>query len=82
MVRKASGKYYVVLGSFGKTDNAYSFYNNLRAQGISTAKIVAPGGENDKYRVCYGVFDTKADAIRQGKMYGKRKAVEFLVMTY
>lgn len=75
-------KSYVVLGSFDKAENAYSFYNNLLKRGITTACIIAPVEGNPRYRACLGKYNTVEDAMKAGLSFGKINAVGFFILTY
>ncbi|TAE19682.1 MAG: SPOR domain-containing protein [Bacteroidetes bacterium] len=77
-----SNKSYVILGSFDKAENAYSFYNNLAKRGISTACMVAPVAGNTRYRVCLGKFDTVDEATKEGLAFGKINSIGFFILTY
>ena len=82
MVKQKSSRFYVVLGSFSKVANAYSFYNNLVNRGVSTAKIISPSGGNVYYRVSSQDYATLKEAETKGKAFGKQRNLFVLIYPY
>jgi hypothetical protein len=82
MVSSRASRYFVVVGSFGKVDNAYSFYNNLIARGVNTAKIIPPGTDNKLYRVALGDHPSEQAAINQGNSFGTRNRLGYWIYAY
>lgn len=82
MVKTPNSRFYVVLGSFSKAENAYSFYNNLVNRGINTAKIIEPSGDNTYYRVSCLDYATQQEAETQGKAFGKQRNLFVLIYPF
>lgn len=70
MISKKSNRHFVIVGSFDKIENAYSYYNNMIALGIKTTKIVEPLSGESKYRVSYLDEGSKKAAKEQGRNLG------------
>ncbi len=82
LYKTRDNKSFVVLGSFEKAENAYSFYNNLVKRGVSGACMIAPVAGNTRYRVCQGKYNTQEEAIKAGLVFGKQNTIEFFVLNY
>jgi hypothetical protein len=82
VIKKRVNRYYVIVGSFDKVANAYSFHNNLIRRGVGTAKIIAPGLGNTKYRIALGDYATEQDATVQGNSFGSRNRLNYWIYAY
>jgi hypothetical protein len=82
MVGARVSRYFVVVGSFGKVENAYSFYNNLMVRGVNTAKIIPPSTDNKLYRVALGDHPSEQAAINQGNSFGTRNRLGYWIYAY
>ncbi|MCU0445343.1 MAG: HU family DNA-binding protein [Microscillaceae bacterium] len=82
IVSARASRYFVVVGSFGKVDNAYSFYNNLINRGVNTAKIIPPGADNKLYRVSLGDHASEQAAMNQGNSFGTRNRLSYWIYVY
>jgi cell division protein FtsN len=82
LIKEPSSKYYVILGSFDKAENAYSFYNNLASRGINHAKIIAPGSGNNLYRISYGEYSSKSSAKEAANQFGGQHSLNYWLLVY
>ncbi len=82
LLSSPTSRYYVVLGSFDKQGNAYSFYNNLVNKGVNTARIIPPGGSNARYRVTYNGYTSREEARAQGRSFGSQHSLSLWVLYY
>lgn len=82
VIKKRANRYFVIVGSFDKIANAYSFHNNLIRRGVNTARIIAPGLGNTKYRVALGDYATEKDAIVQGNSFGSRNRLNYWIYAF
>lgn len=60
--KPVENKYYLIAGSFTRLENAQILNKNLKAKGFSSEIIHAP---NNAFRVTFGVYDTRTEAIRE-----------------
>jgi len=82
LVETRANKFYTVLGSFDKAENAYSFYNNLVKRKVNTASLIAPVAGNTRYRVCLGKYNTQDESLKAGITFGREHAVGFFILHY
>lgn len=81
-VKGEAGRYHVILGSFGKAENAYSYFNNLQSKGISNSRIITPNAKNTLYRVTCGDYATRKEARIRGDVFCKGKALKYMIIKY
>lgn len=82
MIKTATSKFFAILGSFDNSGNAYSYYNNLSKRGIPNIKIIAPNAKSNRYRVSYGIHNSKEEADKNGKEFEKLYGMSFWIHKY
>ena len=82
LVKTPSSRYYVILGSFGKPENAYSYYNNLVSRSVPNVKILAPNDKVNLYRISCGDYPTRNEARIRGEVFGKANGLRYIILKY
>lgn len=82
LINSKTSRYHLILGSFDKKENAFSFYNNLKARGISTSRIISPSADNPRYRVTYRGYNSRAEARNNLSSVQQRYQVNVWVLAY
>ncbi|HVD99247.1 MAG TPA: SPOR domain-containing protein [Cytophagaceae bacterium] len=63
------GRYFVIVGSFMKKENAYKFRNKIANSG-GHVTVIEPSPDNRFYKVAFDDFDNKQDALRKKNELG------------
>ncbi len=75
------GRYFVIVGSFMKRENAYKFRNKIAKEG-GHVTVIEPSPDNRFYKVAYDDFDNKDDALRKRNELGSDFGSSVWVMSF
>ena len=75
------GRYFVIVGSFLKRENAYKFRNKIAKNG-GHVTVIEPSPDNRFYKVAYDDFDNKDDALRKKNELGSDFGSSVWVMSF
>jgi hypothetical protein len=75
------GRYFVIVGSFMKKENAYKFRNKIASSG-GHVTVIEPSPDNRFYKVAFDDFDNKEDALRKKNELGSDFGSSAWVMTF
>lgn len=75
------GRYFVIVGSFMKKENAYKFRNKIANSG-GHVTVIEPSPDNRFYKVAFDDFDNKEDALRKKNELGSDFGSSVWVMTF
>jgi cell division protein FtsN len=75
------GRYFVIVGSFMKKENAYKFRNKIANSG-GHVTVIEPTPDNRFYKVAFDDFDNKEDALRKKNELGSDFGSSVWVMTF
>jgi len=76
-----SGRYFIVVGSFSKRDNAYRLKNKFDKEGID-ATLIKPSKDNRFYKVAVADFSDKDEAISKLEDYKAKYGNSIWVMSF
>ncbi len=75
------GRYFVIVGSFMKKENAYKFRNKIASSG-GHVTVIEPSPDNRFYKVAFDDFDNKEDALRRKNELGSDFGSSVWVMSF
>ena len=81
IVSAPTSRFYIIVASFSTRVNAYSLYNNLKAQGYD-AKIIPPVEGSSMHRVASGSYASEDEANRNLRRLTGRLGSEIWVKKY
>ncbi len=76
-----NGRYFVIVGSFLKKENAYKFRNKIAKSG-GHVTVIEPSSGSGFYKVAFDDFDNKEDALRMKDELGDDFGSSVWVMSF